>query len=291
MKRIVRGNVIHIDETQINLQRRKGYVWIFANWEEVVFLYRPTREGGFLQAMLEGFGGVLVSDFYSAYDSLRCEQQKCLVHLIRDLNHDLQHNPYDEEFKGLAGAFGHLLKLIVLTIDKFGLKRRHLSKHVADAERFFQLLECQQYRSELCQSYQKRLLKHRKSLFTFLKHDGIPWNNNSAEHAVHRFAYYRAISDGKMTESGLDDYLVLLSIYQTCRNKGVSFLKFLLSGEDDIDCFLNRRSVKRRLSSRLEQYPDGFSSNHPVRRGDPIKSNLRLMSMLKGNNDFGTARL
>jgi predicted RecB family nuclease len=63
MKRIVRGNVIHIDETQINIQRRKGYVWIFANWEEVVFLYRPTREGGFLQAMLEGFGGVFVSDF------------------------------------------------------------------------------------------------------------------------------------------------------------------------------------------------------------------------------------
>ena len=43
MGKIVCGNVIHIDETQINLQRGKGYVWVLANWEEVVYLYRPTR--------------------------------------------------------------------------------------------------------------------------------------------------------------------------------------------------------------------------------------------------------
>jgi hypothetical protein len=144
-------------------------------------------------------------------------------------------------------------------------------------DRFFHVLECQQYRSELGESYQKRLLKHRKSLFTFLQHDGIPWNNNSAEHAVHRFAYYRTISDGKMTESGLGDYLILLSIYQTCRYKGISFLKFLLSREEDIDRFIEQGTDKRKVSSSLELYPDGFSSNHPRRRGAPIKRNLRFM--------------
>ena len=284
MEKIVCGNVIHIDETQINLQRGKGYVWVLANWEEVVYLYRPNRKGDFLQAMLKEFTGVLISDFYSAYDSLPCEQQKCLVHLIRDLNHDLQHNPYDDEYKTLAGEFGRLLRVIVSTIDKYGLKRRHLNKHVADVDRFFHMLECQQYRSELGESYQKRLLKHRKSLFTFLQHDGIPWNNNSAEHAVHRFAYYRTISDGKMTESGLDDYLILLSIYQTCRYKGISFLKFLLSREEDIDRFIEQGTDKRKVSSSLELYPDGFSSNHPRRRGAPIKRNLRSMNMLPSND-------
>ena len=234
--------------------------------------------------MLKGFTGVLISDFYSAYDSLPCEQQKCLVHLIRDLNHDLQHNPYDEEYKTLAGEFGRLLRVIVSTIDKYGLKRRHLNKHVADVDRFFHVLGCQQYRSELGESYQKRLLKHRKSLFTFLQHDGIPWNNNSAEHAVHRFAYYRTISNGKMTESGLNDYLILLSIYQTCRYKGISFLKFLLSREEDIDQFIEQGTDKRKVSSSLELYPDGFSSNHPRSRGAPIKRNLRLMNMVPSND-------
>jgi hypothetical protein len=40
-----------------------------------------------------------------------------------------------------------------------------------------------------------------------------------------------------MTASGLRDYLVLLSIYQTCKYRGISFLRFLLSREKDIDRF------------------------------------------------------
>jgi hypothetical protein len=44
-------------------------------------------------------------------------------------------------------------------------------------------------------------------LFTFLDHDGVPWNNNNAEHAVKAFAYYRRVFDGMMGEDGLSDYL------------------------------------------------------------------------------------
>ena len=49
-----------------------GYVWTFTNMEEVAFMYRPTREGEFLKELLKDFEGVLVSDFYGAYDSLDC---------------------------------------------------------------------------------------------------------------------------------------------------------------------------------------------------------------------------
>ena len=61
------------------------------------------------------------------------------------------------------------------------------------------------------------------TLFTFIKYDGVPWNNNNAENAIKRFAYYREDTAGTMKEEGLSDYLVLFSIYQTCRYKGVSF--------------------------------------------------------------------
>jgi uncharacterized protein (TIGR03067 family) len=55
---------------------------------------------------------------------------------------------------------------------------------------------------------------------------------------------------------GLEDYLVLLSLYQTCRYKGVSFLKFLLSKERDLDAFCQRPRRKRRLPA-IEVYPKG----------------------------------
>ena len=109
----------------------------------------------------------------------------------------------------------------------------------------------------MAEIYQDRLTKNQAKLFTFLRHDGVPWNNNNAEHAIKYYAKYRVISDGKVTATGLSDYLVLLSIYQTCKYKGVSFLKFLLSQERDIDAFCGG-GERRWPDSRLEVYPKGF---------------------------------
>jgi hypothetical protein len=38
-----------------------------------------SREGEIIQDLLKGFRGVLVSDFYTAYDAINCPQQKCLI--------------------------------------------------------------------------------------------------------------------------------------------------------------------------------------------------------------------
>jgi Transposase IS66 family len=214
-----------------------GYVWAFTNLEEVVYVYTPTREGTILKDMLDGFTGVLVSDFYSAYDAPKCPQQKCLIHLIRDINDDLFHSPFDEELKQLAQGLVAVLKPIIDTIDKFGLKRHYLHKHKEDVERFFRLLTGQAYGSEVARKFQKRLLKYRDKLFLFLDHDGVPWNNNNAENALKRFASRRKIIGASFTEKGLRDYLVFLSIYQTCRNKHLSFLRFLRFGKLDLDAF------------------------------------------------------
>ena len=66
--------------------------------DSVFYLLKPTREADFLKDLLDGFHGVLVSDYYPGYDSLPCPQQKCLVHLIRDLNDDLLHHQLDTEY-------------------------------------------------------------------------------------------------------------------------------------------------------------------------------------------------
>src|SRR5262245_37743362 len=168
LERIVGGGLIHADETHVNLQKGKGYVWALTNLEDVAYFYRPSREADFLHGLLRGFKGVLVSDFYTGYDSLPCDQQKCLVHLIRAIHGDMMSNPYDVEFKSLAGDLGAVLRSSVGTIDRYGLKRRHLHKHKAEVTRFFRALEDRVYQSELALSYQKRLLKYEGKLFTFL---------------------------------------------------------------------------------------------------------------------------
>ena len=85
---LLQEKVLHIDETSVKLGGSKGYVWVITSMDKVYYFYKPSREGAFLRDMLNPFSGVLVSDFYTAYDSLNCLQQKCLVHLVRDIDED-----------------------------------------------------------------------------------------------------------------------------------------------------------------------------------------------------------
>lgn len=232
------GHLIHADETQVSLKGNKGYVWAFTNLEEVIYVYSDNREGTVLEPVLDGFEGVLVSDFYAAYDSPSCPQQKCLIHLIRDINDDLLKNPFDEDLKGLSSEFTELLVPMIETIDKYGLKKRHLNKHQKFVERFLQRMSNKEFSSEIARGYQKRFKKYENKLFTFLKYDEVPWNNNNAENAVKRFVFLRRMIGGSSTEKGLKEYLILLSIRETLRRKNASFLQFLLTQQTNLDAFL-----------------------------------------------------
>lgn len=260
LKKICSGAVLHIDETPVKLKTGKGYVWVFTSQQEVVFMYRPTRQADFLRPLLKEFRGVLVSDFYTAYDSFECPQQKCLIHLIRDVNQDLLNNPYDQELQLITEPFGTLLRSVVETVDRHGLKKRHLKRHERDVKEYFRLLALRDFQSEAAESLRNRLITYQGKLFTFIHHDGVAWNNNNAENAIKRFAYYRAKTTGNMTETGLSDYLVLLSIYQTCRYRDISFLEFLVSRERDLNAYCENRRRKRRSPS-TEVYAKGFTTS------------------------------
>ena len=256
LAKILTAPALHVDETEVKLRTGKGYVWVFTTHEEVVYLYRPTREGDFLPKLLKDFRGVLVSDFYAAYDALPCPQQKCLIHLIRDMNQELLSNPFDAELQSITGPFGVLLRAIVEDIDRHGLKGRILGRHERAVGDFFRSLDARSFQSEAAEALRARLLKNREKLFTFLRYDGVPWNNNNAENAIRRFAYYREANPGRLREAGLTDYLVLLSVCHTCRYKGVSFLRFLRSRERDVDAFC-RAPSRRRPAPVIEVYPKG----------------------------------
>jgi predicted RecB family nuclease len=239
LERIGRSEVVHADETKVDARGHSGYVWVFTSLEEAVYIYAPSREGELVRSLLKDFNGVLVSDFYAAYDSVDCLHQKCLIHLIRDLNDDLIREPFNDEMRELAVKFASLLKPIIETVDRFGLKARYLGKHKLCVERFFRWLSKYECKSEVASKCKKRLEKWRDSLFTFLDHDGVPWNNNNAEHAVKAFAMLRRTMGGATTEKGIREYLILLTIYETCAFKGANFLNFLRSGGRDIDAFVN----------------------------------------------------
>jgi len=239
-QRLSRGGLMHADETHVSVKGRDSYVWVFTSMEDVIYIWSETREGSMATEFLKDFKGVLVSDFYSAYDSANCPQQRCLIHLIRDLNDDIHQEPFNKEIKEVAQNFAAILKPIIETIDRFGLKARFLRKHKLAVARFYDALLGRKYNTEIAQKSQERFKRNRARLFTFLDYDNVPWNNNNAEHAIKSFADLRDVIEGPTTERGIRDYLILLSIYQTCAYREIDFFGFLRSGEKKIDGYASK---------------------------------------------------
>jgi predicted RecB family nuclease len=234
------SKILYVDETPFSLNLNKGYVWVITNGNEVVSIYQPNREASFIKEFLKDFTGVLVTDFYSGYDSLNCDQQKCLIHLIRDMNTDLVRNPFNDEFKTMSKMFTVLLKGIVETIDRFGLKRYYLKKYMKDVVSFFSTIERGVFRTEIAIKYQNRFLKNRNKLFEFINHDNVSWNNNNAEHAIKILAMHANKDLNGFRETRIDDYLKIMSIYQSCKFQNISFLKYLLSTEDTLEAYVSK---------------------------------------------------
>jgi predicted RecB family nuclease len=266
LQAILKSPFVHIDETKINVEGVDHYVWVFTDGRHVVFRLTETREADIVREVLAGYQGVLVSDFYPGYDGVPCRQQKCLVHLIRDINDDLWEAPFDRELEDFAVAVQALLVPIVAAVDRFGLKVYHLRRFEKEVERFYQRnVTGREYKSEHAAKYQKRFDRYRDSLFTFLTLDDIPWENNMAERAIRQLAVQRKIS-GMFWKRVAPQYLLLLAISQTCRFQEKSFLKFLLSKETDVDQFRRTRPVKYSYAVPRREASDSEEPACPVEK-------------------------
>lgn len=71
-ERLSHGHLIHADETHVSVKGKDSYVWVFTSMEDVIYIWSETREGSTATDFLKEFKGVLVSYFYSAYNSVSC---------------------------------------------------------------------------------------------------------------------------------------------------------------------------------------------------------------------------
>ena len=96
------GGLLHVDETEVSCRRAKATSGCSRTWKRSCSCTGRPGKAISCKELLKDFRGVLVSDFYAAYDSIDCPQQKCLIHLIRDINQDMLSNPFDEELKSIT---------------------------------------------------------------------------------------------------------------------------------------------------------------------------------------------
>ena len=189
---IVKGSLVHADETKGVVTGEGHYMWVFTKDDSCIRIFRitggenPGRCAGRVQRCTR-------SDFYAAYDSVPCAQQKCLIHLMRDINEDMYKNPFDDELKEIARRFGALLREIVETIDTHGLKDAKFGQAQEIGHRIHRARRRHEMRNRGRACAQKENRKEQAQTVHIPHYDGIPWNNNNAEHAVRAFTRLRNV--------------------------------------------------------------------------------------------------
>ena len=73
----------------------------------------------------------------------------------------------------------------------------------------------------------KKVKRQQPRILTFVEHPGVPSHNNYAEFLIRIGVLKRKISGGSVSAEGANAYAILLSIYTTCRLRGISFPRYL----------------------------------------------------------------
>jgi transposase len=239
--------VAYVDETGAptgnadgnNPTGKRGWQWVMVTPLVTVFLQGLSRSTAAAIVLLgNAFGGIVVSDRFSAYNHLPIQQrQLCWAHLIRDLT-------AIAERPGASAEFGE--ELLGLQQQLFGLWHRYkegkidwpaLQQSCRPIRQAFettlqQVVELGYQRGErtpwastvrTCQQLQKV----RGGLWTFLENEGIEPTNNSAERALRQSVIQRKISHGVQSASGAVCRSRLLTVTTSLRQQGRDVWQFL----------------------------------------------------------------
>ncbi len=215
--------VLNADETGWRVNGKTRWLWCFATKGLSFFLIDHSRGSPALQQFFtQEFAGTLVADFWAAYNAVACAaRQKCLVHLLRELEHV-------EKYKSPSPAWpAFAKKLRRLVGDAIRLRRR---RGELEPEAYESRRGCIVRRlRELCDTpwedanakrLIKRLRRHQDELFTFLGQSDVPFDNNLAERSIRPAVILRKNSYCNRSDQGAAIQAVLMSVFFTLKKRG-----------------------------------------------------------------------
>lgn len=214
---------LHADETGWRVGGQTQWLWCFTNERNCYYMIDRSRGSPALQKFFtEEFEGVLITDFWSAYESVIADdRQYCLVHLLRELEKVDEHNDCDE-WQAFAKTLRRLLRDGIrlrkrpdFASGKFASKVQLLDKRLTALSRVEPV-------DGDTRRLTKRLRKHVDHIFTFLDYDDVPFDNNFAERQIRPAVILRKNSQSNRSDRGAATQSVLMSVYRTLRLRGLN---------------------------------------------------------------------
>jgi len=228
---LVAQSFLGVDESGHKDSGEKLWTWCFRAPEFTVFHIDPSRSSDVLKAVLtETFGGVLGSDYFSAYRKYMADCgvliQFCWAHLIRDIRFLAEHTD-----KSLQ-AWGH--KLLPWVRQLFETWHRAGSMTAAGFARamdrirrgFLKAVRRPPQRAEAQNLAERFRAAEADNYFRFLTTSGIEPTNNQTEQAIRHIVIDRHITQGTRGPRGQRWCERVWTILATCRQQGRRVFEF-----------------------------------------------------------------
>jgi transposase len=227
-KAVADSPVIGCDETGAKVDGNKHWVWTYQT-EKLTVLAMSEYRG--LKATTahfqDGFGkAILCHDAWRTYFHYSQNlHQLCCAHLLRELNYIV------ERYKSKWAE-----QLRSLFREAISLKKKLPEFPCQEAEKNIAAIEDQMDRllgipvnpaHKEAVTFQRRLLKYRDSILTFLHYHKVPPDNNGSERAVRNIKVKQKISGQFKSTQGADDFCVIRSIVDTLIKQSENVLQNL----------------------------------------------------------------
>lgn len=222
--------VLNADETGWRVNGATHWLWCFTQPRATYYLIDRSRGHPALEKFfVEEFAGVLVTDFWAAYDAIVCgAHQRCWPHLLRELKEVEAAGRDRDDWPSFARrlrriyADGVKLRAARSQVEDFDLATARLERRVIE-------LGLADWRHPDAARLAGRLHKYGEELLTFLWDDAIPSDNNAAERAIRPAVLIRKNSYANQSDRGALTQAVLMSVYRTLRQRGLDPLATLLA--------------------------------------------------------------
>ncbi len=214
--------IVYIDETGWKISAQNVYTWIFKSLDHTILLFGESRKEEVLDSILplNLFKGIAGSDCYGAYMKRFKRAQKCWAHFLRDAIKIMLMHPekkeYEKFFKKLLKIFREAKK--TKSNEKLSFKNKENK-----VEKYLQRIKilCNKAETKMNKetdedvrkfvNLQKRLVKNKHELFTFVTTEIEP-TNNTAEQGLRGIAKSRNNYQTSKTKKGATKRSIITSV-------------------------------------------------------------------------------
>jgi hypothetical protein len=216
--RLRAGPCANVDETGWRVGGVNHWLWALTNPDCTLYRFERRRSSEVVRRVLgERYAGTVVSDFLPTYDKLPYKAQKCIPHLLRDIEKSAARNPAFAASpfrKKLKRAAKDLLRLKArwaeLGDDAYFLLVSRL------ADRLDALADDGAGSDDKdVRRLAARLDRHADALAEFLLDEHLPGDNNAAERALRPAVVIRKVSGGHRGATTATAAAVVMSVLRT----------------------------------------------------------------------------